>query len=89
MILEPGIIRLLLSGNRPPGREGSLHTGVIMGNDRKTFRKTRKTLVRFFFLVELAGSTRDNCGIGGGGGVFFEEKDEDDDELALGVDCES
>lgn len=83
VILEPLIIWLLLSGNRPPGREGSLHAGVIIGNDRKTLRKTRKTLVRFFFLEEqLAGSRRDNGGVVGAG---VEEEDVDD-TLVLGVD---
>lgn len=84
VILEPVNIRLLLSGNRPPGREGSLHAGVIIGNDRKTLRKTRKTLVRFFFLVELAGSRRDNGGVVVvGAGI---EEEDVDDRLVRGVD---
>lgn len=85
VILEPAIIRLLLSGKRPPGREGSLHAGVIIGNDRKTLRKTRKTLVRFFFLVELTGSRRDDGGVVVVVGAGIEEED-DDDTLVLGVD---
>ena len=49
-----------------------------MGNDRKTDRKTRKTLVLFFFLLD--GGTREvdcnsdrACGGGGGGGGGAEE----------------
>lgn len=60
----------LLSGRRPPGREGSLQVGVMMGNDRKTFRKMRNTLTGlFFFFAEGCTRVRAIVGGGGGGGV--------------------
>lgn len=51
----------------PEGMEGILQVGVIIGNDRKTERKTRRTLVLCFLL--LVGWTREDWGLGGGGGA--------------------
>lgn len=61
----------LLSGRRPLGREGRRQAvGVIMGKERKTVRKTRKTLPDLvFFLVEGCTRVRVFCGGGGGGDV--------------------
>lgn len=65
--------------DRPDGSDGILHAGVMMGKDRNTDRKTRKTLVLFF--LRLDGGTREeedeeeeDCGGGGGGGGGAEEQ---------------
>lgn len=66
----------------PPGRDGILQAvGVMIGKDRKTDLKTRKTLPLLFFLME--GWTRDEGWPGSGGGsgaavVFVEEEEEED-----------
>lgn len=74
---------LLPSGN-PVGKYGNLHAGVIMGNERKTERKTRKTLMGLcFFLVE--GWTRESCWRGGGGGGGAEDVDGEVSVSALGL----
>lgn len=75
---------LLTSGNRPPGRVGNLHVGVMMGKVRKTDRKTRNTLVLCLFL-DAEGCMRVDDGVGGGGGDGGAEEEEDIDgkELVL------
>ena len=77
VIREPALF--LPSGILPPGRVGNLHAGDMMGNDRKTDRKTRRTFGLFFFLVD--GWRRDNGGAGGGG---FDEVDDWELVLTLG-----
>lgn len=42
---------LPLSGRIPPGRDGSLQTGGMMGNDRKTDRKARNALPDLCFFL--------------------------------------
>lgn len=67
------VMPVLFSGKRPPGREGSLHTGVIIGKDRNTLRKALKIFTGRFLLFFEEGLTRDNGvvgGVGGGGGNF-------------------
>lgn len=68
--------------DRPDGRDGILHAGVMIGKDRNTDRKTRKTLVLCF--LRLDGGTREeedeeeqDCGGGGGGGGGAEKQSGD------------
>lgn len=65
-----------VSGRRPPGREGSLQAGVMMGKDRKTERKTRNTLTGLVFFLEM-GWRRVKAW---GGGVA---EDEEEDEVGV------
>lgn len=58
-----------LVSSLPPGRCGILHAvGVIMGKDRRTDLKTRKTLVLCFFLMEGWRRVEFEIGLGSGGG---------------------
>lgn len=78
------------SVSSPDGSDGILHAGVMIGKDRKTDRKTRKTLVLFFFRFD--GGTREDededeedCGGGGGGGGGAEESGGDSMEVVAVV----
>lgn len=78
-----------LESSRPPGSEGILHAvGVMMGKDRRTDRKTRKTLVlSFFFLTEGWRRVEEfgrglGSGGGGAGGTVVERLEEEEEDVA-------